>query len=96
VISEDLGHKLEKVELTQLGSVKKVTVTKDDTIMLHGSGATADTQRAEPCCRDSSMLGAVHVVSASKPEVCVFAHVLCCFQSVSVVVCRRKLAPVSA
>jgi chaperonin GroEL len=38
VISEDLGHKLEKVELTQLGSVKKVTVTKDDTIMLHGSG----------------------------------------------------------
>ncbi len=39
VISEDLGHKLEKVELGQLGSVKKVTVTKDDTIMLHGGGA---------------------------------------------------------
>lgn len=38
MISEDLGHKLEKVELGQLGSVKKVTVTKDDTIMLHGAG----------------------------------------------------------
>lgn len=37
-MSEDLGHKLEKTELTQLGSVKKVTVTKDDTIMLHGGG----------------------------------------------------------
>lgn len=38
VISEDLGHKLEKVELEQLGQVKKVTVTKDDTILLHGGG----------------------------------------------------------
>lgn len=40
MISEDLGHKLDKVELTQLGSVKKVTVTKDDTILLHGAGGT--------------------------------------------------------
>jgi hypothetical protein len=39
-VSEDLGHKLEKTELTQLGTVKKVTVTKDDTIMLHGGGET--------------------------------------------------------
>jgi hypothetical protein len=38
LISEDLGHKLEKVELQQLGQVKKVTVTKDDTILLHGGG----------------------------------------------------------
>jgi chaperonin GroEL (HSP60 family) len=37
-VSEDLGHKLEKVELAQLGQVKKVTVTKDDTILLHGAG----------------------------------------------------------
>jgi chaperonin GroEL len=40
-VSEDLGHKLEKTELSQLGSVKKVTVTKDDTIMLHGGGEGA-------------------------------------------------------
>ncbi|WIA33427.1 hypothetical protein OEZ86_006559 [Tetradesmus obliquus] len=44
VISEELGHKLEKVELTQLGSVKKVTVTKDDTIMLHGAGDKKDLE----------------------------------------------------
>lgn len=49
VVSEDLGHKLEKTELTQLGSVKKVTVTKDDTIMLHGGGET-DLQLNYTCC----------------------------------------------
>ncbi len=42
MISEDLGHKLEKVELDMLGSCKKVTITKDDTILLHGSGDKAD------------------------------------------------------
>jgi chaperonin GroEL len=44
VISEDLGHKLEKVELEQLGQVKKVTVTKDDTILLHGGGEKKDIE----------------------------------------------------
>lgn len=38
VITDDLGIKMEKVELTALGSAKKVTVTKDDTIVLHGGG----------------------------------------------------------
>ena len=38
VVSEDLGHKMEKVELSMLGSVRKVTITKDDTILLHGGG----------------------------------------------------------
>ncbi|KAI8474825.1 MAG: chaperonin Cpn60/TCP-1 family [Monoraphidium minutum] len=42
VISEDLGHKLDKVELGMLGSCKKVTVTKDDTILLHGAGDRAN------------------------------------------------------
>lgn len=45
VVSEDLGHKLEKTELAQLGSVKKVTVTKDDTIMLHGGGEGGDRKQ---------------------------------------------------
>eukprot|EP00878_Enallax_costatus_P000423 GHUV01000513.1.p1 GENE.GHUV01000513.1~~GHUV01000513.1.p1 ORF type:complete len:569 (+),score=200.80 GHUV01000513.1:158-1864(+) len=44
VISEDLGHKLEKVELEQLGQVKKITVTKDDTILLHGGGHKKDIE----------------------------------------------------
>ena len=38
VISEDLGHKLEEVEMSMLGSAKKVTVSKDDTILLDGAG----------------------------------------------------------
>uniref|UniRef100_A0A0C9QRN8 TSA: Wollemia nobilis Ref_Wollemi_Transcript_12560_2226 transcribed RNA sequence n=1 Tax=Wollemia nobilis TaxID=56998 RepID=A0A0C9QRN8_9CONI len=38
VISEDLGMKLEKVEFGMLGSAKKVTVSKDDTIILDGGG----------------------------------------------------------
>lgn len=38
VVSEDLGLKLENVDLTSLGQAKKVTISKDDTIILHGSG----------------------------------------------------------
>ena len=41
VVSEDLGHKLENVELDMLGSAKKVTVSKDDTIMLDGAGESS-------------------------------------------------------
>ena len=38
VISEDLGIKLENVALTDLGRAKKVTITKDDTTIVSGSG----------------------------------------------------------
>ena len=38
VISEDLGMKLENVELSDLGGVKKVVITKDDTTIVEGSG----------------------------------------------------------
>ena len=38
VVTEELGIKMEKLELTNLGGAKKVTVTKDDTIVLHGRG----------------------------------------------------------
>merc|ERR1719453_2426105 len=41
LISEETGSKLEDVTLEQLGSVKTVTIGKDDTIMLDGAG-TAD------------------------------------------------------
>jgi chaperonin GroEL len=38
LISEDLGIKLESVELAQLGRAKKVEVTKDDTTIIEGAG----------------------------------------------------------
>ncbi|KAF3328132.1 chaperonin CPN60-2 [Carex littledalei] len=38
VITEDLGMNLEKVELSMFGSCKKVTVSKDDTVILDGFG----------------------------------------------------------
>ena len=41
LISEDLGIKLESVELSQLGRAKKVEVTKDDTTIIEGGGDQA-------------------------------------------------------
>jgi chaperonin GroEL len=37
-ISEDLGIKLENVDLSMLGTAKRVTVTKDDTTIVEGKG----------------------------------------------------------
>ncbi len=42
MISEDLGIKLENVELSQLGRAKKVTVDKDNTTIVEGGGKTSD------------------------------------------------------
>jgi len=39
VISEDLGHKLEHVDISMLGQVRKANVTRDDTILLDGAGS---------------------------------------------------------
>lgn len=41
LISEDLGIKLENVALDMLGRAKKVTITKDDTTIVDGSGDKA-------------------------------------------------------
>ncbi|XP_058073928.1 chaperonin CPN60-like 2, mitochondrial [Magnolia sinica] len=38
VISEDHGMNLDKVQIEMLGTAKKVTVSLDDTIVLHGGG----------------------------------------------------------
>ncbi|MHC4829740.1 MAG: chaperonin GroEL [Planctomycetota bacterium] len=43
-IFEDLGIKLEAVELGQLGTAKKVIVTKDNTTIIEGSGDTEKIQ----------------------------------------------------
>jgi chaperonin GroEL len=45
VISEDLGLKLENVTLSDLGRVKRVVVTKDDTTLIEGAG-TSETIEA--------------------------------------------------
>ncbi len=44
VISEDLGLKLENVKLEDLGSAKKVTIDKDNTIIIDGAGNADDLQ----------------------------------------------------
>jgi len=41
-VSEDVGHKLEDGNLEVLGEVKKVIITKEDTILMGGAGAKAD------------------------------------------------------
>jgi len=40
--SEDLGRNLEDIELTELGSAKKIIITKDDTTIIRGAGKKAD------------------------------------------------------
>jgi len=48
VVSEDLGHKMEEVQLGDLGRCGKITITKDDTIILNGMGSKDDiTERVE-------------------------------------------------
>ncbi len=44
VISEDLGEKLENVTLDALGQAKKISITKDDTTVIDGSGKKADIE----------------------------------------------------
>ncbi|TKY53628.1 Chaperonin CPN60-2 [Spatholobus suberectus] len=38
LITEELGLKLEKVDLDMLGTCKKITISKDDTVILDGAG----------------------------------------------------------
>ncbi len=38
VITEELGLKLENTQLSQLGSARKVVITKDETVMVDGAG----------------------------------------------------------
>ncbi|HKI57959.1 MAG TPA: chaperonin GroEL [Trueperaceae bacterium] len=39
MISEELGHKLENVKLSQLGSAKRVRISKDETTVIEGQGS---------------------------------------------------------
>jgi chaperonin GroEL len=42
VITEDLGIKLENVQLSELGQAKKIVVTKDTTTIIEGAGSKRD------------------------------------------------------
>jgi chaperonin GroEL len=44
VISEDLGIKLESVQIADLGRAKKVTIDKDNTTIVDGGGKESDVQ----------------------------------------------------
>jgi chaperonin GroEL len=44
LISEDLGIKLENVTVQMLGRAKRVTITKDDTTIIHGAGEKTDIE----------------------------------------------------
>jgi len=44
LISEDIGIKLENVNVSMLGTAKKVVITKDDTTIINGAGAKADIE----------------------------------------------------
>src|SRR5438105_4224404 len=47
-VSEDIGLKLENVELEQLGRAKRIVVDKDNTLIVEGAGSKKDiTARAE-------------------------------------------------
>lgn len=45
LISEELGVKLENVKVSDLGTAKKVTVTKDKTTIIGGGGATEEVKK---------------------------------------------------
>src|SRR5207245_3116731 len=44
VISENLGIKLENVQLSDLGRAKKITIDKDNTTIVEGAGKQADIE----------------------------------------------------
>jgi|EP00427_Karlodinium_veneficum_P022842 chaperonin GroEL len=53
LISEEVGGKLEDVTLEQLGSVKTLSVGKDDTIMLDGAGSAEAIEERCEAIRDA-------------------------------------------
>lgn len=52
VLSEEAGIKLEEASIEMLGSCKKVTVTKDDSVLLDGSGGRAEIEERCETLRD--------------------------------------------
>ena len=44
VITEDLGNKLENIEISDLGTAKRIVVDKDNTTVVEGAGSSSDIQ----------------------------------------------------
>lgn len=44
VVSDEMGMKLEEVQPVHLGRAKKITVTKNDTVIMDGAGSKADIE----------------------------------------------------
>jgi len=44
VVSEDLGIKLENIDLNMLGTAKRISITKDDTTIIDGAGKKKDIE----------------------------------------------------
>jgi chaperonin GroEL len=53
VISEEAGMKLDEVTPAHLGSCKKITITKNDTVVLDGAGSVATIKERCDLLRDS-------------------------------------------
>merc|ERR1712241_610370 len=53
LVSEDLGEKLEDLQVSDLGQAKTVTITKDDTVMLDGAGEKVAIEDRCESIRDS-------------------------------------------
>eukprot|EP00440_Ansanella_granifera_P035642 gb/GFBE01038664.1/.p1 GENE.gb/GFBE01038664.1/~~gb/GFBE01038664.1/.p1 ORF type:complete len:574 (+),score=233.29 gb/GFBE01038664.1/:1-1722(+) len=53
LITEDLGGKLEEVQLSQLGTAKTVTIDKDSTVILDGAGEKGAIEERCESIRDS-------------------------------------------
>ena len=52
VITEDMGRKLDSVELTDLGTARQIRITKDETTIIDGVGdkeVIAKTRKSNPC-----------------------------------------------
>ena len=69
VISEDLGIKLENVNLQMLGKAKRVTITKEDTTIVDGAGAGRPAARssASACRRSRSIPGMAPSSTTRRP-----------------------------
>jgi chaperonin GroEL len=44
LVSDDLGMKMENVDLSMLGSAKKIKITKEDTVIVDGGGSKVDLE----------------------------------------------------
>merc|ERR1719440_515872 len=53
LITEETGGGLEQIDLSQLGSFKTVTITKDDTVLLDGAGTTEAREERKEVIREA-------------------------------------------